>query len=207
MHDAFSDTSEGKSVPDFRKARCRENNISIGENEQRERSRRFISNDNAILQESKITPEQISQVAQIAYMKAGEPFEYMDELMDKSDVTASFNKDTIVQALMEALIDGGISMQATHIEVLLSNQIRSAFNIYGKPNWNNKCEPYQILTLSKSLAENPSITKTLDFQNLGRILKSPSFFEKTATSTIDYFFQEQPQKFMNSPDLVRESNA
>ena len=78
MRDAFSDTSEGKSVPDFRKARCRENNISIGENEQRERSRRFISNDNAILQESKITPEQISQVAQIAYMKAGEPFEYMD---------------------------------------------------------------------------------------------------------------------------------
>ena len=43
MRDAFSDTSEGKSVPDFRKARCRENNISIGENEQRERSRRFIS--------------------------------------------------------------------------------------------------------------------------------------------------------------------
>ena len=129
------------------------------------------------------------------------------DIMDKSDVTASFNKDTIAQALMEALIDGGISMQATHIEVLLSNQIRNAYNIYDMPNWNNKSEPYQILTLSKALAENPSITKTLDFQNLGRILKSPSSFEKHATSTIDYFFQEQPQKFMNSPDLVRESNA
>ena len=43
MRDAISDTSEGKAVPAFRKARHREDNIPIGENEQRERSRRFIS--------------------------------------------------------------------------------------------------------------------------------------------------------------------
>lgn len=80
--DASSDTGEGKAVPDFRKARRREDNIPIGENGQRERSRRLISNANAILQEQKITARHIADIALIAQMKADEPFEYADELMD-----------------------------------------------------------------------------------------------------------------------------
>lgn len=74
--------SEGKAVPDFFKARRREDNIPVGENAQRERSRRLISRANAILQEQKVTPERFAKIAQIANMKAYEPFEYADELMD-----------------------------------------------------------------------------------------------------------------------------
>ena len=74
--------SEGKAVPDFFKARRREDNIPVGENAQRERSRQLISRANAILQEQKVTPERVAKIAQIADMKAYEPFEYADELMD-----------------------------------------------------------------------------------------------------------------------------
>ena len=82
MRDALSNTSEGKTIPDFRKARSGKDNIPVGENAQRERSRRLIQSANAILQEQKITPEHFAKIALMADMKADEPFEYADELMD-----------------------------------------------------------------------------------------------------------------------------
>lgn len=82
ISDALDNRSEGKSVPDFLKARRREDNVPVGENAQRERSRRLIQRANAILQEQKITPEHFAKVAQIAKMKAWEPFDYAGELMD-----------------------------------------------------------------------------------------------------------------------------
>lgn len=82
VSDALDNISEGEAVPNFFKARRREDNIPIGKYEQRERSRRLISNANAILQEQGITPDRIAKVAQIAQFQASEPFEYADKLMD-----------------------------------------------------------------------------------------------------------------------------
>lgn len=126
------------------------------------------------------------------------------DILDKAAVTTSFTKDDLAQEFMRALLNGGMSKHTVHTETILSNQIRSAYNIFDKPNWNNVNEPYVLLPLTKALYENPSITKTLDFQNLASILKNPSSYNKTAPSTIDYFFQEQPQLFMNQPSLTNK---
>ena len=82
ISDALDNRSEGKAVPDFLKARHREDNVPVGENAQRERSRRLISRANAILQEQGITADSIAKLALIANMKAFEPFDYAGELMD-----------------------------------------------------------------------------------------------------------------------------
>lgn len=124
------------------------------------------------------------------------------DILDKASVTSLFDKDELAQEFMRSLINGGMAKSAVHTETILSNQIRSANNIFDKPNWNNVNEPYVILPLTKSLYENPSITKTLDFQNLAAVLKNPSSYTKNGTSTVDYFFQEQPQLFMNQNTLT-----
>lgn len=120
------------------------------------------------------------------------------DILDKVPITTSFTKDTIAQEYNEVIIKGGIDVMAVHGELIIANQIRSANDIYELPDWTNENEPYQLLSLSKALAKNPSITKTLDFQDLKKTLRTPSSFNRTNSSTIDYFFQEQPQKFMKT---------
>ena len=73
----------------------------------------------------------------------------------------------LAQEFMRSLLSGGMSKTATHTETILSNQIRSAHDIFAKPNWNNVNEPYVLLPLSKALYENPSITKNIGLPKLG----------------------------------------
>ena len=54
-------------------------------------------------------------------------------IIDKFAVTTSFTKDEIVQELNSTVIKGGINLMSVHLEVLLSNQIRSVNDILEKP--------------------------------------------------------------------------
>ena len=54
-------------------------------------------------------------------------------IIDKFAVTTSFTKDEIVQELNSTIIKSGIDLMSVHLEVLLSNKIRSVNDILEKP--------------------------------------------------------------------------
>ena len=76
------------------------------------------------------------------------------------------------------------------------NQIRSIYSNIKKPQWEYENEPYKILTLKKSLRDNPSVAVSLMYQHLSHTLYYPLTFQKTAPSFMDVFFMKQPQNFM-----------
>ena len=82
LRDNVSDTSEGKSIPDYLKVRRRENSIPVGEYEQRERSRRFIQKINSILKEDDVDIDALPTIIDMAGMKDNNPFTYPDGLMN-----------------------------------------------------------------------------------------------------------------------------
>lgn len=118
-------------------------------------------------------------------------------IIDKSAVTTSFTKDEIVQELNSTVIKGGINLMSVHLEVLLSNQIRSVNDILEKPNWSNVNEPYKLIPLSKALMDNPSITVSLNYEKIAKQFKSPLTYRKYKPSVLDPFYQEQPQVYMD----------
>ena len=82
LRDNVSDTSKGKSIPDYLKARRREDIIPTGEYEQRERSRRFVSKINTILKEDEVDINALPTIIDMAGMKNNNPFTYPDGLMN-----------------------------------------------------------------------------------------------------------------------------
>lgn len=121
--------------------------------------------------------------------------ENIKNLLNKKDITKNMDKDQLVQAYIEALIEGKLDPMSIHGEVLIMNQIRAVDDILAKPDWEYPNAPYQILTLDHALMNNPSVTITLLYQKLSKILTSPKTFEKTAPSIVDPFFMEKPQDF------------
>lgn len=116
------------------------------------------------------------------------------EIMDKAEVTSSYDKNGIVNDLSNALLDGRISIHSTHLEILLSNQVRDIEDSMNAPNWKRPNAPHQFLPIKKSISSGPSITRAMVFENISSIFKNPSSFKKYKPSAIDYFFLEQPQK-------------
>jgi hypothetical protein len=126
----------------------------------------------------------------------------MIDLVDKSSVTSSYDKDGLLQAFIEALNDAKMSLASVHAEVIFSNQIVSVRDKFRKPNLEYDNEPYEIYSLSKALYNNPSITVSLSYQNVPRQLYDPKTFKKHKPSCMDLNFMEHPQEFLSSVPLV-----
>lgn len=124
----------------------------------------------------------------------GKNLDVFNDLIDKKDITKSYNKDELLEKLQETIVKGGLDCMSIHIEIILSNQIRSAFNRLEKPDWKNKEEPYEILTLNESLNDNPSIIISTLYRKLSKFY--PISFMKTAPSIFDPFFMRKPKKFL-----------
>lgn len=128
------------------------------------------------------------------------------DIMDKAEITTSYDKNGIVNDLANALLDGGISIHSTHLEILLLNQIRDVEDSMKTPNWKRPNALHQFLPIKKSISDGPSIARTLSFENISSTFKNPRSFKKTKPSAIDYFFLEQPQK-MTRNVRVEESDG
>ena len=126
--------------------------------------------------------------------------ENIKAMLNKKAITKAMDKDQLVQAYIEALIEGKLDPMSIHGEVLIMNQIRAVDDICAKPDWEIKDVPYQILTLDHALLNNPSVTVTLLYQKLSKVLCTPLTFRKDAPSTVDLFFMEKPQDFINNTD-------
>lgn len=126
-------------------------------------------------------------------------------IIDRDKDTSSFTKDEIVREFITANTEGGINVNAIHLEVIIANQIRNPDDILEMPNWSLPHAPYKILTLSSALNNSPSITVNLEFQRIGKTLVSPLSTKKTKASVFDLYFMEKPQEYMvNAKDMVSD---
>ncbi len=121
--------------------------------------------------------------------------------IDLKAITESFNKETFLETLVNNMIEIGLGdISAVHPELIIMNQIRKGGDdILESPDWdiphNNN---YQVITLKKALETNPSVTISLQFNNIAKQLYNPLTFKKTKPSVMDLFYNVQPQVYMKS---------
>ena len=125
-------------------------------------------------------------------------------LLNKKSVTKLLSKDQLIQEVIECVIEGGLHVSSVHLEVILANQIRSIDDILELPQWWYPNEQYQILTLNEALSSNPSITITLSFQYLSKLLYNPLTYRKNKPSFMDLFFMDAPQNYLDPERYVDE---
>ena len=125
------------------------------------------------------------------------------KLIDNKSIINSHDRNSILTEFINTNINGGIKLNAVHFEVLLMNQIRAIDDDLDMPNWSLPDQQYQILTLSKSLANNRSITVRLQSSQVEKALSNPQnrFINKPAIT--DLFFMEQPQEYLDD-DMISD---
>ena len=125
------------------------------------------------------------------------------KLIDNKSIIQLHDRNTILEEFIRTNINGGIKLNAVHFEVLLMNQIRYVDDELLKPHWDVPNEPYQILTLTKSLSNNPSITVRLESNKIQQALRNPQNRFIKQPSITDLFFMEQPQEYLD-PDIISD---
>ena len=125
------------------------------------------------------------------------------KLIDNKSIIQFHDRNTILEEFIKTNINGGIKLNAVHFEVLLMNQIRAGDDELLKPDWSSPNPPYQILTLSKSLSNNPSITVRLESNKVQQALRNPQNRYIRQPAITDLFFMEQPQEYL-SEDIISD---
>lgn len=136
--------------------------------------------------------------------------EHVKSVINKYPKIDGMTKDRIVQEFVAAVINGGLNVNAIHLEILLSNQIREGLSdeeILEMPHWEFEEEKYALVNLDTALKNNPSITTTLEYQKISKTLYNPLSFKKTKPSQMDLFFMRKPQDFMTSVETVKSKKS
>lgn len=115
-------------------------------------------------------------------------------------------KDALAQKLLFDVCRSGLVIDSVHLEVLLSNQVRSSDDILEMPEWEYENAQYQMITLNSALTYNPSVTISLEYKKLSSALRLPMTFRKRKPSPVDLLYMIQPQNYMNAefkePDVI-----
>ena len=127
----------------------------------------------------------------------GKALDIFTDLIDKKDITKQYNIDELIMKLVDAVIRGKIHCRSVHLEIIIANQIRSAYDRFEMPNWGRYNEPYEVLTLKEALSNNRSVIVSLKYQDIARALHKPMTYKKTKTSCFDPFYMHKPIKYMN----------
>ena len=125
-------------------------------------------------------------------------------IIDNKLITKSYNRSSILYDFINTNLAGNIKMASVHFEVIIMNQIRSAYDILELPDWTNQDEPYQILTLDESLINNRSISVRLQSSKISKTLTSPTNRRLHVPSNMDLFYMTQPQNFMGN-DYIKST--
>lgn len=125
-------------------------------------------------------------------------------LINKNSEVKKRDRHQILQDLIKVMIDGGLNVQGVHAEVILSNQLRSKDDELEKPDWDYPDEEYELVTLNQALTKNPSITVSLSYEKISRMLYNPLTYKKNGASFMDLFFCKQPQLYLSKNiDIVK----
>lgn len=128
-------------------------------------------------------------------------------IIDKNAVTKSMDRHQLLQAYIEAIIDGDLNTAGVHCEVILSNQLRDVDDILESPDWSVPDAPYQILTLNGALTNHPSVVATMMYQRLSKTLYTPLTFRKNKPSFLDLFFMVKPQDYLYNTEHIINGKA
>ena len=119
--------------------------------------------------------------------------EHLEDLLNKNSTSKGMNIHQLLQALIDTVIEGGLNIASTHLEVIVSNQVRDAEDILSKAKWYLYNPDYEILSLNRALTCNPSITISMSYEKVSKQLYNPLTFKKHGASFMDLFFMENPQ--------------
>lgn len=119
--------------------------------------------------------------------------DHLENLLNKNSTIKGMDIHQLLQALIDTVIEGGLNIASTHLEVIMSNQIRDANDILEKPKWFLYDPDYDILSLNRALTCNPSVTISMSYQKVSKLLYNPLTFRKNGSSFMDLFFMEKPQ--------------
>lgn len=156
-----------------------------------------------ILDLSKIQDEEIDLFSmRILNNDLSKLLDRVKKLIDNATVIREHDRNSLLQTLLEVLIEGGMDLSSVHIEIILSNQIRNVNDILDKPEWEYENEEYNILSLAQALNRHPSITTSLSYEKIDKLLYNPLTFRKHAPSYLDLFFMEKPQEFLSNKDIL-----
>ena len=128
----------------------------------------------------------------------------IEKLIDNKSVIAEYDRNSILKEFITTNIQGNITINAVHFEVLLMNQMRAFDDELEAPNWTIPNAPYQILTLSKSLSNNRSITVRLQSSKVAKALSNPQNRFISKPSMTDIYFMEQPQEYLSEEFISDE---
>ena len=121
----------------------------------------------------------------------------IEKLIDNKTVISSYDRNTLLREFTSTNIQGNIKLNAVHFEILLMNQMRAFDDELEKPDWTIPNAPYQILTLSKSLSNNQSITVRLQSNKVSKTLMSAQNRLICKPSMTDIYFMEKPQEYLD----------
>ena len=136
--------------------------------------------------------------------------EHVKSVINKYPKMDGMTKDRILQEFVVAVLNGGLNVDAIHLEVLLSNQIRESLDdngILDLPHWEFEDAPYALVNLDTALKNHPSITTTLEYQKISKTLYNPLSYRKKKASQMDLFFMNKPQEFMTSVETVKSKET
>ena len=134
-------------------------------------------------------------------------YDKVTTILDKAQEIDKHDKNSILQQFIMTLQDCNLNVHSSHIEVLLMNQIRRGDDILETPEWQYQNQKkYKIITLKKALSNNPSITVSLMYQEIKRMLINPITYQKKAPSITDLFFMTQPQEYLSSKYVEGKEN-
>lgn len=146
-------------------------------------------------------------VMEIKNNELSQTMDKIKKLIDVKSVMKDYDKDSLLREFTNTNILGNITLNAVHFEVLLMNQIRDAEDELEKPDWNAPNADYQILTLSNSLAHNPSITVRLQSTTPSKVFLDPNSRNLYKPSVDDLYFMTQPQEFLENKDIISDEDV
>ena len=129
----------------------------------------------------------------------------IEKLIDNGTVIKNYDRNNILSEFVDTNILGGIKINSVHFEILLMNQMRSADDELEMPDWTIPNAPYQIISLSKSLNNNPSITVRLQSNKVDRALLSPHNRKLSKPAITDLFYMEKPQVYLDN-DIISDKD-
>lgn len=129
----------------------------------------------------------------------------LDKIIDLIKTSNGINgrpKEKVLEELVDAVINGRVNIDAVHLEVLLSNQIRkSQQDILDMPEWEYPNAEYHMISLNKALTDHPSVTVSLQYEKQSKALYYPLNYKKRKANSIDLFYMTQPHMLENIPEL------
>lgn len=137
-------------------------------------------------------------IIEVVNNELGRTLEKIQAILNKNgEIRRLKTKDAVTQALVDTVIEGGLNIDAVHLEVILSHQCKSSVSNLKEPEWWYPNTDYRMITLNEALRDNKSIVVSLMYKDTKKLLFYPLSFIKCDPSVLDLFFMTHPQNYMS----------